>query len=454
MGRTTRTVVMGAGKSGLAAARFLASQGTGVVLTDSTTQPTNAQLLALLSDQVPAVWGDHPLSLLDACTEVVLSPGISPHIPFVAEAIQRGIPVIGEIELGHRALRAKEDGSRILAITGTNGKSTTTDLLAHLLRTAGLSAVACGNLGKPFLEAVEENGPGTIYALELSSYQLESVEEFHAEGAAFLNLTPDHLARHGTLEAYCRAKLRIFERQTENDLRVVPAIHPEWGSDAPGLATIATFGWDAPTGAGAFCRGDGGLAIKNIDGHITEILPRSELKIPGDHNVENALVALLLAQHGGAPLDSIREGLRTYPGLAHRIAFCGEKNGVRVYNDSKGTNVDATVIAIRSLQGPLVLLLGGSDKGTGYMPLRDELQGKMRKLVFLGEAIPQLERDLGDLPHDVVVNFDDAVRQALDLANSGDQVLLSPACASFDQFNNFEERGERFEALVKEWASS
>ena len=446
-----RTVVMGAGKSGLAAARFLAGQGTEVVLTDSKIPPSDAQIQALLPDQVPAVWGDHPLSLLDDCAEVVLSPGISPRVPFAAEALQRGISVIGEIELAHRVLRARADGSRILAITGTNGKSTTTDLLAHLLRSSGLGAVACGNLGRPFLQAVQENGPGTIYALELSSYQLETVKDFRAEGAAFLNLTPDHLARHGTLEAYRQAKLRIFERQTEKDLRVVPGAHPEWWSEAPGLAGTATFGWVMPPGLGAFCGSDGKLAIKNRDGHITEILHRTELKIPGDHNVENALAALLLAWHGGASLESIREGLRTYPGLAHRIAFCGEKNGVRAYNDSKGTNVDATVIAIRALQGPLVLLLGGTDKGTSYEPLRAELKGKLRKLIFLGEAVPQLERDLSDLPHDVLPGFDDAVRHALAIANSGEQVLLSPACASFDQFNNFEERGERFEVLVREW---
>jgi UDP-N-acetylmuramoylalanine--D-glutamate ligase len=350
-------------------------------------------------------------------------------------------------------LRRKADGSLILAITGTNGKSTTTDLLAHLLKCGGFNTVACGNLGKPFLQAVEEGVPGTTYALELSSYQLETTKEFHAEGAAFLNLTPDHLARHGTLEAYRQTKLRVFERQTGNDLRVVPASHPEWWLDAPGTSTIATFGWELPVGVGAFCGSDGILRIKDQDEQITEVLHRSELKIPGNHNVENALAALLLARHGGASLEVIRQGLRTYPGLAHRIAFCGEKRGVRAYNDSKGTNVDATVIAIRALEGPLVLLLGGTDKGTGYKPLREELKGKLHRLVFLGEAIPQLERDLGDLPHDVVTNFDEAIHHALGLASSGDQVLLSPACASFDQFKNFEERGERFEALVKEWAS-
>jgi UDP-N-acetylmuramoylalanine--D-glutamate ligase len=182
------------------------------------------------------------------------------------------------------------------------------------------------------------------------------------------------------------------------------------------------------------------------------LIPRSQLLIPGDHNVENALAAAVLASHGGAGLDAIREGLRTYPGLAHRIVLCGERDGIKAYNDSKGTNVDATLTAIRALPGPLVLILGGQDKGSSYAPLRQALEGKLRRLVFLGEAIPQLERDLGDLPHTTVEPFDQAVAAALALAKEGDQVLLSPACASFDQFRDFEQRGERFEALVREWA--
>jgi UDP-N-acetylmuramoylalanine--D-glutamate ligase len=401
---------------------------------------------------VAGVWGDHPLSLLEACEEIVLSPGIPRSVPFIAEALRRGITVIGEVELGHRALRARQDGSRILAITGTNGKSTTTDLLAHLLRHAGIPTAACGNLGLPLVEAVDAAAPETRFALELSSYQLESVQDFHAEGAAFLNLTPDHLARYGTLEPYRQAKLRIFDRQTEADLRVVPAASPELWGDAPGRAATATFGWGEPSGPGAFCDDDGLLHVKDRDGALTKLLHRSELRIPGGHNVENALAALLLAWHGGAPLPAIVEGLKTYGGLAHRIALCGERNGVKAYNDSKGTNVDATLIALRALPGPLVLLLGGTDKGASYTPLRAALEGKLRRMVFLGDAIPQLKRDLGDLPHDELWDFDVAVGRALSLAQPGDQVLLSPACASFDQFRNFEERGVRFEGLVRDWA--
>ncbi|BDU69717.1 UDP-N-acetylmuramoylalanine--D-glutamate ligase [Geothrix oryzae] len=438
-----RTVVMGAGRSGLAAARFLAAAGRPVVVTDSRSGPSPDLELALAKAGVPGVWGSHPEALLEGCGELVISPGIPRSAPFVAEALARGIPVIGEVELAHRVLRARNDGSLVLAVTGTNGKSTTTDLVAHLLRTAGSPSVACGNLGTPVIEAVAAGVPGTAYVVELSSYQLESLAGFHAEGAAFLNLTPDHLARHGTLEAYRQAKLRIFERQGAGDLRVVPAAHPEWWEDAPGMGRAARFGW---TPCEAWCDGEGRLNL-----HGAGLLHRDELRLPGAHNVENALAAALLARHGGASLEAIREGLRSYPGLAHRIAFCGEKGGVRAYNDSKGTNVDATLTAIKALPGPLVLLLGGTDKGASYGPLRTALEGKLRRLVFLGEAIPQLTRDLGDLPHEVVPAFDDAVHAALTLARPGDQVLLSPACASFDQFDNFEQRGERFEALIRAW---
>jgi UDP-N-acetylmuramoylalanine--D-glutamate ligase len=221
------------------------------------------------------------------------------------------------------------------------------------------------------------------------------------------------------------------------------------GFSPPGRS--APFGWGNAGGAGAWCDDDGWLRLRDAQGGATELLHRSDLLIPGDHNVENALAAALLATHGGATADALREGLRTYRGLAHRLALAGEKNGVRAYNDSKGTNVDATLIAIRALPGPLVLILGGEDKGSSYAPLRDAIKGKLRRLVFLGDAIPMLERDLGDLPHSTHKGFDAAVAVALGSALHGDQVLLSPACASFDQFKNFEERGERFEELVRAW---
>jgi UDP-N-acetylmuramoylalanine--D-glutamate ligase len=444
-------VVVGAGRSGLAVARHLAEAGHRAVLTDASNSPDPAVEAALVGLGVLAIWGAHPESILEEAEAMVLSPGVGPAIPFVRAAALRGIPILGELELAHRALRARADGARILAVTGTNGKSTTTDLLAHLLRASDLPVKACGNLGTPLLEAIRDGAPGTTYALECSSYQLETVSTFHAEGVALLNLTPDHLARHGTLETYLAAKQRVFAHQTGEDLRVLPAALPALGRGAPGEGRLATFGWSDPGGPGAWCDIAGTLHLREGDGTATPLLPRAELRIPGGHNVENAMAAVLLARHGGAAIEALREGLRTYPGLAHRIALCGERGGVKAYNDSKGTNVDATLIALRALPGPLVLLLGGTDKGASYAPLIEALDGKLRRLVFLGEAIPQLQRDLGHLPHDEVPGFDDAVRHALALAQPGDQVLLSPACASFDQFRNFEERGERFEALLRAW---
>jgi len=446
-----RIVVVGAGRSGMGAAEHLARAGKDVVLTESRPGPEPQVIARLAELSVMGVWGSHPLTLLDGCEEVVLSPGISPGIPFALEALRRGIPVIGELELAHRALRARADGSILLAITGTNGKSTTTDLTAHLLKTAELPVVACGNLGTPLSTAMEGARPATVYAVECSSYQLETVREFHAEAAAALNLTPDHLARHGTLEAYRAAKVRIFQHQVPDDLRLTPLADPAFEAMAPGQGRSARFGWAAPDGPGAWCDEHGTLWLVDEWGEHP-LVNRAKLLIPGDHNVENALAAAVLAGHGGADLEAIREGLRTYPGLAHRIVLCGERRGVKAYNDSKGTNVDATLTAIRALPGPLVLILGGQDKGSGYAPLRRALEGKLRRLVFLGEAIPQLERDLGDLPHTTIQPFDAAVEAALALGQDGDQVLLSPACASFDQFRDFEQRGERFEALVKAWA--
>jgi UDP-N-acetylmuramoylalanine--D-glutamate ligase len=267
-----------------------------------------------------------------------------------------------------------------------------------------------------------------------------------------LNLTPDHLARHGTMDAYLKAKLRVFERQGSGDLCVAPAGVGFMSGFSP-IGQKALFGWGSVEGAGAWCDEKGRIHVRDAQGVVTGLLNRSELMIPGDHNVENALAAVLLAVHGGASPSAVIEGLKTYPGLAHRLALAGEKNGIRAYNDSKGTNVDATLTAIRALPGPLVLILGGEDKGSSYAPLCGALEGKLRRLVFLGDAIPMLERDLGDLPHEAHKAFDDAVNAAFAAAAPGDQVLLSPACASFDQFKNFEERGARFEGLVGRWVS-
>jgi len=453
------TVIVGAGKSGLAVARHLAMSGNPFTITDSGPCPSADLSAQLTKWGARCAWGGHPDSLLDDASEVVLSPVVNPRAGFALEAARRGIPVIGELEFAHRALREKDPTAVVLAVTGTNGKSTTTDLAAHLLKAGGQPSVACGNLGLPLMDAVDGAETGTRFVVECSSYQLETVHGFRAEAAAILNLSPDHLARHGTMEAYLAAKCRIFERQGLGDLCVSP-IGANFSVPLCPKARAALFGREPDSGQGcgsthgtygAWAGKDGRLFLRDEDGRETQLVHSSELLIPGWHNIENALAATLLAVHGGAAIEGVRDGLKTYPGLAHRLSFCGERDGVKAYNDSKATNVDSTLTAIRALPGPLVLILGGEDKGSSYGPLRPALEGKLRHLLFLGDAIPMLERDLGDLPHTAIKGFDEAVTKALAIAAPGDQVLLSPACASFDQFKNFEERGRRFEELVREW---
>lgn len=445
-----RVIVIGSGRSGIAAAQFLASTGVEVLLNDKNPTLDPTVLQELNKAGVCTHLGDHPVDLLDGCSEMVLSPGVPLSLPIIQEAFKRGISVIGELELGHRAMRSKNDGSMILAITGTNGKSTTTDLTTHLLKCAGIKAITCGNFGLPLTQAQRTAEPGTRFVLECSSYQLESIQDFYAEGAVLLNLTPDHLARHSTMEGYLEAKLRVFQKQLPQHLCLINQSTP-LPLPVPGTGTRAAFGWSDPGGPGCWCDEHGRIHLRDLQNRHIELIESQRLRIPGPHNVENAMAACMLALHGGASLEAICEGLQSYPGLAHRIAFVGEREGIKVYNDSKGTNVDATLTAVHALPGPLVLILGGEDKGSSYKPLIDALTGKLRKLIFLGDAIPQLERDLGHLPHDSIQPFDAAIEQALEIAKPGDQVLLSPACASFDQFKNFEVRGEHFEALIRAW---
>lgn len=447
----SHVVVVGAGHSGLGVVRHLVKAGKAVVITDNNPNLDYTVKNKLESLPVTYICGSHPNYILDQCSEVILSPGVSLQSKFALEALRRGINVIGELELAHRILRSRNDESVILAVTGTNGKSTTTDLTAHLLKTSKLPSIACGNLGVPLITAIEQSKPKTRFALECSSYQLETIQTFHAEAATILNITPDHLARHKTMEAYKKIKMRIFQHQTRQDLQLMPIINLDFTMEHCGHGHIATFGWSRPTNdTGVWCDSNGNLKLKNKSGEHF-LAHRSQLSIPGDHNVENAMVAAMLAHYGGAELEAIYKGLCNYPGLAHRIMLCGERNGIKVYNDSKGTNIDATITAINSMSGPLVLILGGQDKGVSYKPLRQVLKDKLRVLVFLGEAIEKLEQDLGDLPHVSIRNFDLAVDKALSLAKMGDKVILSPACASFDQFNNFEERGIRFEEIAREW---
>ena len=432
----SRTLIIGAAKSGVAAANFLARRAEAVVLNDSNAQP---DLPYPLDDRVVRVFGSHDAALLDEVHEVVVSPGVPLTIPLITDAHAKGIPVVGEIELAARYLRGD-----VIAVTGSNGKSTTTALIGEILKVAGREPVVAGNIGEPLIAAIDHERPRT-YVLELSSFQLEAVDTFRANIALLLNITPDHMDRYRSLEEYAAAKLRIFRNQTANDTAIVNANEPR---DLRTQARTWRFSASQKCAPGAWL--DGGEMVLAVDGGERRI-PRSALRLPGLANVENALAAWLAAHAAGVGDDAVCAAFREFRGLPHRMVLVREINGVRWVNDSKGTNVDAT---LKSLEGfdpsSVILILGGKDKAGEFERMRELVRNKARAVITIGAAAGRIASALdgaativpaGDMQH--------AVEWASSNAGEGETVLLSPACASFDQYRNFEHRGEHFEELVR-----
>lgn len=449
----TKTIVVGAGKSGFSIVRFLAHQDS-VTLTDESKALDLSEIHELSKLQVEYLPGLQTAEKIKDFDRLILSPGVPLTSPIVQGALKQGIPVLGEIEFAFLESKKKFSQSKILAITGTNGKSTTTHLLSALINGSSRHGIACGNIGMPFTEALGQARSDTFFCLELSSYQLESVSMFKADVAAFLNLTPDHLARHESMDNYREAKLRIFSNQKAGDVRISPHNKPELSRYDQSGAVNFFFSLTPMDAPGCFLGDDGNIRL-NLTGNQSEIvLHKDQLLIPGEHNVENVLVACLMAGVSGISIDSIRNSLKRYEGLKHRLSFFAEHEGIRFINDSKATNVDSTVVALGAIKEPIVLLLGGTHKGASYKPLIPLIQEKVSHLIFMGEAIPQLEEDLDLFPHESIPIFNDAVERALDVAKAGSTVLLSPACASFDQFSNFEARGEAFESIICSWIKS
>ena len=434
-----RTVVFGAGKSGVAAANLLASRGERVVITDA--QPASAVALAasIASTAARAVGGD-PARLLDDTAEIVLSPGIPRTIPILAEADRRGIRVIAEIELAWRYMRG-----RIAAITGSNGKSTTTALLGAILAEASLAPVVAGNIGEPLsgsISDIERN-----YVIELSSFQLETVNQFRADVALLLNITPDHMDRYATLDDYAAAKYRVFRNQRAGDCAVVNADDPRTGSVAT-EAVVWRFSSTKRVVPGAWL--DGSDLVLDIGAGESRIA-RSRLRLEGGANVENALAAWLAARRLGAGDDAVVRAFESFSGLPHRMVLVRELDGVRWINDSKGTNVDATLKSLEGMPDASVfLILGGKDKAGEFERLAPIVHAKAKAVLTIGDAASKIDARLASAAPIVACGD---VRRAIDYARTnakpGDVVLLSPACASFDQFNNFEHRGEVFEQMVR-----
>jgi UDP-N-acetylmuramoylalanine--D-glutamate ligase len=433
-----KALVLGAGKSGVASANFLASREESVVLVDGNANPS---LPYELDPRVERAFGREDNELLEDTTTLVLSPGVPRNHPLVTGAMMKFIPVLGEIELAFTQLTGT-----VIAITGSNGKSTTTALIGEILRVAGRQPIVAGNIGEPLIRAIDFERPRT-YVLELSSFQLESVDTFRANVALLLNITPDHMDRYGTFDDYAAAKYRIFSNQQSGDTAIVNA-NERRSAPRDSVARVWRFSSTKRVDEGAWLEGE--ELVINVGGEERRI-PRSSLKLQGNANVENALASWLAARAVGIDDVDVQIAFGTFAGLPHRMVLVRELDGVKYINDSKGTNVDATLASLQGFDDrKVVLILGGKDKAGEFERMRELVQSKARTVLTIGNAAERIAEALEGTTEIVPAkDMSGAIRWARQNARSGETVLLSPACASFDQYRNFEHRGEHFEQLVR-----
>jgi UDP-N-acetylmuramoylalanine--D-glutamate ligase len=438
-----RVLVVGLARTGVVTAIFSAAYGATVTATDEKPEAELAEAAAKLrAAGVTLELARHrPESFLEQDL-IVVSPGVPAKLPQLEEARAKGIPVWSEVELAWRLLRGK-----LIAITGSNGKTTTTSLVAHILKTANIPTLVGGNIGVPLLALVESSMDTTVTVAEISSFQLETIEAFRPEIGVLLNLTPDHLDRHASFDEYARAKMRMFENQLDRDAALLNADDPEITKRMPSHGHIYWFSRQKRVAEGAFLRDD--QILFRIDGTEVALARREDISLRGEHNVENVLAACAAAYLAGADPASIAMGVKTFKGVEHRLEFVADVGGINFYNDSKATNVDATMKAVEAFPGPLIVILGGKDKGSPYTPLREPLSKRARLAVLIGAAAEKIASDLGDaVAVEKAGTMDRAVQIAFKRAQPGDTVLLAPACSSFDQFENYEHRGRVFKELV------
>ncbi len=440
-----RVLVIGLAKSGISAIKALKEEGALVTVNDAKTE---AQLQELIPEIMPyvtkTILGSHP-EQVEEIDLVVVSPGVPLDIPFIQKIKQCNIPIIGEIELAYQLCKGS-----FVGITGTNGKTTTTALTGEMFQNAGKDHFVVGNIGIPAVSRAKKATAKTTMVTELSSFQLESIREFKAHIAVILNVTPDHLNRHKNMTNYTDAKARIFENQEETDFLVLNydnEITRDLGAKAK--SRVIYFSQKVVLDEGVYIEND--HFIIQLDAVKIKVCKVDEMFILGAHNVENALASIAIAYLSGIQAETIKQTLMTFKGVEHRCEYVDTINGRILYNDSKGTNVDSTICALKSMKTNTVLIAGGMDKGSTFEDLFEAFDGKVTALVLLGETKYKIKEEASKNQFDncfFVDHMEEAVAKAYELSESGDAILLSPACASWDMYDNFEKRGEHFKRCV------
>jgi UDP-N-acetylmuramoylalanine--D-glutamate ligase len=443
-----KVLVVGLGKSGLAAALFLRRRGARVTVSDTrSAEALSKEIPTLLEEGVMVEAGGHGLLTFRRQDLIVVSPGVPLDTPELVQVKSFGLPVIGELELAARFLKG-----RTIAVTGSNGKTTTTTLLGEILTAAGLPTLVGGNIGVPVVALIDQSAEESWSVLEVSSFQLETTDEFHPTIAVILNITPDHLDRHGSFENYCAAKERVFARQTAADCLVLSADNAPCAAAASrAAARVYWFSVEHRVPQGAWLEQGFVVYRPTVDAAIEKIMPLSGIHLKGAHNIENVLAAVVAARLAEVPAEVIRNAVEKFKAVEHRLEYVATRNGVKFYNDSKATNVDATAKAVAAFPSGIHLILGGKDKGSPYTVLAPLLRERVRAVYTIGAAAAKIESQLrGVVPILSCKTLDAAVAAAASAARSGDVVLLAPACSSFDQFENYEHRGRVFKQLVQE----
>lgn len=445
--KNKRVLVVGLGKSGIAAAMFLRDKGARVTVSDSrSAKELEKELPALLESGIMVETGGHGLLTFRRQDLIVVSPGVPYDTPELKQVRGFGVPIIGELELASRYLQGQ-----VTAITGSNGKTTTTTLVGEIFANSGRATQVGGNIGVPVIELVARSSAATMNVLEVSSFQLETVEEFAPHIAVVLNITPDHLDRHGSFENYAAMKARITEKQTPVDFLVLNGEDkPTQMIAAKTKAQVFWFSPRRPVKQGAFVHGESIVFVPSEGAKAEPVMPVAEIPLKGAHNVENVLAAVCAARLGGVPAESIRKSVAGFKAVEHRLEFVIDVRGVAYFNDSKATNVDATKKALEAFSGGVHLILGGKDKDSDYTELADLIRQRVKLVYTIGSAAEKIERHLAGVTKIISAGtLDAAVREAAQSAVPGDVVLLAPACSSFDQFQSYEHRGRVFKELVK-----